>query len=172
LYWEFYYSKKQQVFIKNKDCVHADKKEAEDEVRYQLDANSQYLRHGTDDTIERYSGHILDSLEKFSKLELMKDIRIKPTKELDRKHRLIKEYMKSEVNDQYKKIDLAQIELEKSIKYMPISKEHLTIQCKDDIAQCKNYNELKAQLQKYELKRVEVSNSGRRASPSRGPKVQ
>ena len=59
--------------------------------------------------------------------------------------------MDEEKGEQYKNIDLGRIELEKSIKYMPVSAQRMTIECKDDIGKCKNYNELKGQLTKNEV---------------------
>ena len=67
---------------------------------------------------------------------------------MDLKAKMIKDYLSPQKCEQFKNIDLKRIELEKTIKHMPLSIERMTVQCKNDIAQCETFNELKEQLNK------------------------
>lgn len=67
---------------------------------------------------------------------------------MDLKAKMIKDYLSPQKCEQFKNIDLKRIELEKTIKHMPLSIERMTAQCKNDIAQCETFNELKEQLNK------------------------
>lgn len=60
---------------------------------------------------------------------------------------MLKEFLSPQKGDQYKfkNIDLDRVEIEKTLKkgYMPVSREKMTIDVKNDVAQCKNFDELK-----------------------------
>ena len=43
---------------------------------------------------------------------------------------------------------MKRVEIEATIKHMPLSLERQTVLCKNDIAQCKNFDELKASFKK------------------------
>jgi hypothetical protein len=75
-------------------------------------------------------------------------MKTKPGKNVDLKAKMIKDYLSPQKCEQFKNIDLQRIELEKTIKHMPLSIERMTVQCKNDIAQCETFNELKEQLNK------------------------
>ena len=75
-------------------------------------------------------------------------MKTKPGKNVDLKAKMIKDYLSPQKCEQFKNIDLKRIELEKTIKHMPLSIERMTVQCKNDIAQCETFNELKEQLNK------------------------
>ena len=47
---------------------------------------------------------------------------------------------------QFKNIDQSIIEIQKNIKHMPISIESIALKCRNDIANCKDFNELKHSL--------------------------
>jgi len=78
----------------------------------------------------------------------MNFMKTKPGKNVDLKAKMIKDYLSPQKCEQFKNIDLKRIELEKTIKHMPLSIERMTAQCKNDIAQCETFNELKEQLNK------------------------
>ena len=73
----------------------------------------------------------------------MKFIKVKGSKNMDIKSKMLREYADPVKGRNYRNIDLERIEKEQQIKHMPISQERLTYECKNDIALCKNYNELK-----------------------------
>lgn len=64
----------------------------------------------------------------------MNFMKIKPSKNIDLKAKMLKDFLSPTRGSQYKDIDLERIELEKTIKHMPMSVERMTIQCKYDIA--------------------------------------
>ena len=74
-------------------------------------------------------------------------MKIKPSKNLDLKAKMLKHYQ-GEDGGQFKNIDMDRVELESKIKHMPLSIERMTVQCKNDIAQCSNYQEFRSQLKK------------------------
>jgi hypothetical protein len=78
----------------------------------------------------------------------MNFMKTKPGKNVDLKAKMIKDYLSPQKCEQFKNIDLQRIELEKTIKHMPLSPERMTVQCKNDIAQCETFNELQEQLNK------------------------
>lgn len=73
-------------------------------------------------------------MEKNQKIELMQFMKIKPSTNLDLKAKILKEYNIAEKQNQFKNIDLERVELEATIKHMPLSVERMTMLCKNDIA--------------------------------------
>lgn len=65
---------------------------AEEDINESKNAINNYIKTGTDHCIEKYSASILDRLEKQSKMELMRNIKIKPTDHNDMNSKIIKEY--------------------------------------------------------------------------------
>ena len=53
---------------------------------------------------------------------------------------MIKEYLDPLKGNKFRHIDLKKAELESTIKYMPLSFDRQTIECKKDIARCDNFN--------------------------------
>jgi hypothetical protein len=79
----------------------------------------------------------------------MNNIRIKPSKKIDFKSKLLEQYNDQSKGFQYKNLDFKKIEKEKEIKFgMPISWDRMTFECKKDIAVCDNFNILRKQLTK------------------------
>jgi len=58
---------------------------------------------------------------------------------------MLKEFLSPERGNQYKfkNIDLDRVEIEAKIPHMPMSRERMTIQVKNEVSQCKNFDELK-----------------------------
>jgi hypothetical protein len=94
----------------------------------------------------------MDSMEKKQKIELMQFMKIKPSTNLDLKSKILKEYNLPDKGEQFKNIDQKKMELEATMKHLPLSIERMTMQCKNDIALCENFEELKTQLRKKEKK--------------------
>ena len=66
---------------------------------------------------------------------------------------------------------MARIELEKTVQHMPVSMERMAVECKHDIARCKNYAELKQQLdsEQPEGSRAAAGDAGDGTFSSRPP---
>ena len=111
------------IYIKKESYDYENKQEADDVIVEKKNDISDFCKKGTDHCIEKYSAHILDSLEKYSKLELMKYIKIKPAVDNDMKSKIIKEYLDPEKRKTYKDIDRNKINEEKGVKFMPKSEE-------------------------------------------------
>ena len=115
------------------------------EMKHEIDHG---MKNTADNYLERYTTQILDSMHKNQKFELMQFMKIKPSTNLDLKSKILKEYNIPDKGGQFKNIDSARMQLESTIKHMPMSIERQTMLCRNDIAQCKNLNELKTQLRK------------------------
>ena len=76
--------------------------------------------------MEKYTTQIMDSLEKNSKFEQMQFMKIKPSKNLDLKAKMLKDYQGA-TGDQFKNIDIQRVELESQIKHMPLSIGRMTV---------------------------------------------
>ena len=109
-----------------------------------------FLQGSKGKLLEHYQARMLDKLSKSCQAERMKFVKIKGTNNLDIKAEILRDYM-TDKGDKFKNIDLSRIEIEKSLKHMPISRERMTEQCKSDIAKCRNYNELKSMLLSEEI---------------------
>jgi hypothetical protein len=140
------------TYIKKDHYEFENKREADNLIQDMKQNISKYCTKGADHTLEKYSAQILDSLEKYSKFELMKYIKIKPAVDNDMKAKIIREYLDPEKRKTYKDIDRAKILAEKAVKYMPKSEISHIQECKDSIAQCTTYSELRTQMTKNEVK--------------------
>jgi len=111
------------TYIKKETYDYENKQEADDVIDEKKNNISDFCKKGADHCIEKYSAHILDSLEKYSKLELMKYIKAKPAVDNDMKSKIIKEYLDPEKRKIYKDIDRDKINKEKNIKFSKKSEE-------------------------------------------------
>ena len=73
----------------------------------------------------------------------MQFFKIHGSKNVDIKSKIMRDYMDPEKGKQFKNIDQSIIEIQKNIKHMPISIESIALKCRNDIANCKDFNELK-----------------------------
>ena len=131
------------MYVKGKDLLVSGTKEAEKEIKDQLINIDNKLKKDGDEYLEKYTAYIMDSMQKNQKFEKMQFMKIKPSKNLDLKAKMLKDYQ-GENGDQFKNIDMERVELEAKIKHMPLSIERMTVQCKNDIAQCSNYQEFRS----------------------------
>ena len=72
----------------------------------------QYIKQGKDDYVEQYSTQVLSNLNKKSKFEQMKFIKVKRSKNMDIKSKMLKEYSDPVKGSNYRNIDLERIEKE------------------------------------------------------------
>lgn len=107
----------------------------------------EYLKQGKDNYMEHYRAHMLERLNEQSKQEKMAFLKTRASAKVDVKTNLLRDYLDPVKGKQYKDIDLARIELEKTVQHMPVSMERMAVECKLDIARCKNFAELKQQLE-------------------------
>ena len=73
--------------------------------------------------------------------------KVRPGHNVDMKATIIRQYLSPRGN-KFRDVDHQKIEIEKNVKYAPVSMDQMTVQCKNDIAQCTTLNQLKDQLNK------------------------
>lgn len=100
----------------------------------------ELLKKSENSYLERYSDQIMQQMKKHSKSMQINNIRIKPSKKIDLKTKMILQYAHPEKGRQYKDLDAHKIQLERKIKGMPYSGEAMTLDCKQDISKCQNFN--------------------------------
>ena len=131
----FHTDKSKENKVDHKELIQG-KKDAENEMDHQRKNLDNFIKKETGNYLERYSAQIMDSLEKQSKQEQMKFVKTKAKKSLDLKSQMLKEFMSPDKGNQYKfkNIDLERVELEATLKHMPMSRERLTVQVKAEVS--------------------------------------
>ena len=56
---------------------------------------------------------------------------------------MLRDYLNPDEGQKYKEIDYNRIEVERRVQHLPISNERKIAQCRADISNCKNFEELK-----------------------------
>lgn len=121
MYFQFKLNDKRQVFIRGKDMQYSKGIKAETEMNQHKAKFENFFQRGQDDYIESYNAQVIDKLQKDSKYEQMQFIKIKEKKSQDIKTQMLRDYLDVSKGKQYREIDMKRIELEKTVKHMPVS---------------------------------------------------
>ena len=98
-------SKDQKVFIYKKDQEYDLKQSCDMDMIAKKQAIQNQILKSENHYLERYADQIMNQLKKESKVSV-NNVRINPSKKIDLKSKMLREYMQPDKNKKYKDIDM------------------------------------------------------------------